>query len=78
MSLYSTGNYIQSSVINHNEKEYEKEKIYITESLCYTAETNKYCKPIILQIIKQKKCSSPHGSAVNEPSYDPRECRFDP
>ena len=34
--LYSTGNYIQYPVINHNGKEYEKG--YITESLCYTAE----------------------------------------
>ena len=34
--LYSTENYIQNPVINHNEKEY----ICITESLCYTAEIN--------------------------------------
>ena len=36
--LYSTGNYIQYPVINHNRKEY----IYmcITESLCCTAEIN--------------------------------------
>ena len=27
--LYSTGNYIQYHVINHNGKDYEKEKIYI-------------------------------------------------
>ena len=27
--LYSTGNYIQYSVINHNGKEYEKECIYV-------------------------------------------------
>ena len=26
--LYSTGSYIQYSMINHNEKEYEKEGIY--------------------------------------------------
>ena len=44
--LYSTGNYIQYPVINHNGKEYEKEYIYIyiyiyiTESLCCTAEIN--------------------------------------
>ena len=39
---YSTGNYIQHSVINHNRKEYEKEYVYtcITESLCCTPETN--------------------------------------
>ena len=39
---YSTGNYIQYPVINHNGKNYEKEYIYIciTESLCYTAEIN--------------------------------------
>ena len=38
--LYSIGNYIQYSVINHNGKEYEKECIYMckTESLCYIAE----------------------------------------
>ena len=40
--LYSTENYIQCPVINHKGKEYEKEHIYlrITESLCYTSETN--------------------------------------
>ena len=49
--LYSTGNYIQYPVINHNGKEYEKEYIYMciymcvcvymykTESLCCTPET---------------------------------------
>ena len=38
--LYSTRNYIQYPVINHNGKEYEK-RIYImsiTESLSYTVE----------------------------------------
>ena len=34
--LYSTGNYIQYPVINHNEKEY----IHIVGSLCCTAEIN--------------------------------------
>ena len=34
--LYSTGNYIQYLVINHNGKEYT----YITELLCCTAEIN--------------------------------------
>ena len=40
--LYSTGNYIQCPVINHNGKEYEKAclDICITESLCCTAEIN--------------------------------------
>ena len=39
--LYSTGNYIQYPVINHNGKEYEKGiYICITESLCCTAEMN--------------------------------------
>ena len=40
--LYSTGNYIQYPVINHNGKEYEIDCIYIciTESLCCTAEIN--------------------------------------
>ena len=38
--LYSTGNYIQYLVINHNGKEYLKKNVYIaiTESLCCTAE----------------------------------------
>ena len=31
--LYSTGNYIQYPVINHNGKEYEKEYVCINESL---------------------------------------------
>ena len=45
--LFSTGNYIQYPVMNHNGKEYEKECVYIyvyiciTESLCCTAEINK-------------------------------------
>ena len=40
--LYSTGNYTQYPVTNHNGKEYEKEYlcICITESLCCTPETN--------------------------------------
>ena len=40
--LYSIGNYIQYSVINHNGKEYEKSiytDVYITESHC--------CKTVI-------------------------------
>ena len=38
--LYSTGNYNQYPVINHNGKEYKKKNVYmcITESLCCTAE----------------------------------------
>ena len=40
--LYSTGNYIQYSMINHNGKEYLKKNVYIctTESLCFAAEIN--------------------------------------
>ena len=38
--LYSTGNDIQYPVINHNGKEYEKEYICITESLCCTVVIN--------------------------------------
>ena len=38
--LYSIGNYIQYLIINYNGKESEKEYICITESLCYTPETN--------------------------------------
>ena len=41
-TVYSTGNYIQYPMINHNGKEYEKEyiSICITKSLCNTPETN--------------------------------------
>ena len=40
--LYSTQNYFQYPVINHNGKEYllKKKSIYITESLCCIAEIN--------------------------------------
>ena len=38
--LYSTGNYVQYLIINYNGKEYEKESVCITESLCCTPETN--------------------------------------
>ena len=40
---------IQYPVINHNRKEYVKEYICITESLCCTAKTNTHCKSTILQ-----------------------------
>ena len=54
----NTGKYIQSPVMNHNRKEYEKRihiyahtllYIYITESLCCTAEINTHCKSTIRQ-----------------------------
>ena len=38
--LHNTVNYIQYPLINHNGKEYEKEYICITESLCCIAEIN--------------------------------------
>ena len=42
--LYSAGNYIQYSVINHNGKEYKKENMcvymYKAESFCCTGEIN--------------------------------------
>ena len=63
--LYSTGNYIQYSLINHNEKEYEKEyvythtHIYITESLCCTAKSLQSC-PTLCDPID----GSPPGSPV--------------
>ena len=38
--LYSTGNYIQHPVVNHNGKENKRMHICITESLCCTAEIN--------------------------------------
>ena len=60
--LYSTGNYIQSPVINHNGKEYEKEYTCITESLCCTAEitivNQLHFNKINLK--KKPKCISEH------------------
>ena len=52
--LYSTGNCIQSPVINHNGKEYEKEYtyIYILKKLGHFAvqwKLTQHCKSTILQ-----------------------------
>ena len=52
--LYSTGNWIQSPVINHNGKEYEKECTYV--SLNYFAIQQKltqHCKPTMPQLKKE-------------------------
>ena len=38
--LCKTGNYNQYPEINHSGKEFEKEHIYISESLCCTAQIN--------------------------------------
>ena len=38
--LYSTENYIQYSIINHNGREFQKQNVYITESLCCTVVIN--------------------------------------
>ena len=38
--LCGTGNHVQCPGINHNGKEYKKEYICITESLCWTAAVN--------------------------------------
>jgi len=41
--LYSTGNYIQSLVMEHDGRECEKKNVYIciTGSLCHAAETDR-------------------------------------
>ena len=38
--MYSTGNYTQYFVITYKGKEFEKEYVYITESLCCIPVTN--------------------------------------
>ena len=48
--LYSTGNYIQYLVVTYNGKEYEKEYIYKTESLCCVPETNTTYKMFFINI----------------------------
>ena len=40
IQLYGTGNCSQYLVTNHNGKEYEKEYVYITDSICCTEENN--------------------------------------
>jgi len=52
--LYSTGNYVQYLVINHNGKEYEKE--YITV-LCCIAEINIVNKLYFNKILKGGRVS---------------------
>ena len=49
--IYSTGNYVQSSVINHNGREYLKKNVSmcITESLCCKGETGRTLKQTTLQ-----------------------------
>ena len=48
--LYSTGNYIQYPVINHNGKEYEKEYIYIYNNhFAVQQKLTQHCKSPILQ-----------------------------
>ena len=49
LTAYSTGNYIQYSVINHNGKEYEKEYICITESVSVQQKLTQHSKSTILQ-----------------------------
>ena len=46
-------NYIQYPVINHKEKEYEKE--YISESLCCTAEINNIVIQLYFNTIFKKR-----------------------
>ena len=49
--LYSTGNYIQYPVINHNEKNIKKNVcVCTTESLCLQQKLTQHCKSTILQL----------------------------
>ena len=52
--LYSTGNYVQCPVINHNGKECKKKNVYvcITESFAVQQRLAHHCKSTIL---KKKK-----------------------
>ena len=47
--LYSTGNYIQYPVINHNGKEYEKIYMCVYMYLCITESLCCDCRSTILQ-----------------------------
>ena len=48
--LYSTGNYMQYPVINHNGKEYEKEYIYMyLNHFAVQQKSTEHCKSTILQ-----------------------------
>ena len=58
--LCSTGNYIQSLGIDHDEKSYKKGNVYIcmTASLCWTAEINTMLEITCISIKKKKKPQS--------------------
>ena len=52
--LYSTGNYNQYSVVNHNRKEYEKEYICILlNHFAVHQKRTQHCKSTILQLKKR-------------------------
>ena len=54
--LYSTENYTQYPVMNHNGKEYEKEYICITASLLLSQQKlTQHCKSTILQLKKKNR-----------------------
>ena len=47
--LNGTGNYIQSTVKNHMEKDVSKNTcVCVTESLCWTQKSTGHCKPTVL------------------------------
>ena len=53
--LYSMGSYIQYPVINHSRKEYEKQCLCVTESLCSAAEINTMLQTSHTSILKEQK-----------------------
>ena len=57
---YKIGNYLQYAMINHNGKEYFLKCIWITEPLCYTAETNiaNQLYLIFLKNLRDIKCKN--------------------
>ena len=73
VSLYSTGNYTQYAVINHNGKEYEN--IYvcicIIDSLCYIADINTKFVSQILQQYFLKEGSDRERRQMNRHCLSP-------
>ena len=64
--VYSTGNYIQYPMINHNGKESEKGYVWITESLCCTAEINTTLPINYTLILFSKNSTNVHRNCIPE------------
>ena len=77
--LYSTGNYIQYLVINHNGKEYEREYKYDCNTLPYSRNEHSIVNQVYFnKILKNIKClictrvcaGASHNASLNPPNFE--------